>query len=382
MGLIDDTVSLYKREFIIFKTNIRTNIIRAIIFPLIILLIFGSVGNTIKGVPIEVVNYANNPQSVQFINALQQQNIISLKSVTTQYQALQDLNKGHVDVVVIILPGFPNSDPGSTTVTGPSVYVYYSNSYVNLGSSLQQISSAAAEFGARANAALQQGFATNLDQPPQSMVQLNPAYGTQGSYQTFVAGGIIGMVVVFGSMFGGGMSIITDRELGNLKAFLITPVQRSAIVLSKILAGTTTAGLNSVVTIVLILVLGIKIAMGFTGILWIIGLSLLAAFGFSAITGILASRINKIEVYAIAAQSITLPLWFASGAFSPVSALPAWLQPLSAIDPLTYMTIGIRDVMINGYYPIGAMAYDLAILAAFVIVSTIISIKVFKTKVE
>lgn len=376
MGLLSDTMTLYKREMLIFKANLRTNLIRSIMFPLIILLIFGSMGSSIKGVPVEIVNYASNPTSMQFINTLQQQNVIAVKGITTETQALKDLSAGKVDVVVVILPGFPGS--GST----PSVYVYYSNNYVNLGGSLQQIGSAAAVYGARSNAALQQGFVLGDNTvPPQSTISLNPTYGTQGNYSTFLAGGIVGMVVVFGTMFGGGMSIITDRQLGNLKAFLITPVERTSLVLSKMLSGTTQALISGVMLIGIIYLFGIQIAMGFTGVIWILLLCAVAAFGFSGITTTLASRVSKIEIYAIAAQTITMPLWFASGAFSPTSALPGWLQPLSVVDPLTYMTVGIRDIMINGYYPLATMGLDFAILIGFAIVATIVSIKVFSTRV-
>ncbi|MGA2800325.1 MAG: ABC transporter permease [Candidatus Micrarchaeaceae archaeon] len=378
MGLLNDTMTLYKREMLIFKANLRTNLIRSIMFPLIILLIFGSLGSSVKGVPVDVVNYASNPISVQFINTLQQQNVIAVKGITTETQALNDLSTGKVDVVVVILPGFPASSSEST----PSLYVYYSNNYVNLGSSLQQIGSAAAIYGARSNVALQQGFVLgNNGVPPQSTISLNPTYGAQGNYSTFLAGGIIGMVVVFGTMFGGGMSIITDRQLGNLKAFLITPVERTSLVLSKMLSGTTQALISGIMLIGIIYLFGIQIAMGAVGVLWILLLSAVAAFGFSGITTTLASRVNKIEVYAIAAQTITMPLWFASGAFSPTSALPSWLQPLSVVDPLTYMTVGIRDIMINGYYPLATMGLDFAILIGFAIVATIISIKVFSTRV-
>ncbi|MGI0100467.1 MAG: ABC transporter permease [Candidatus Micrarchaeaceae archaeon] len=380
MGLLNDTITLYKRELIIYKANLRTNLIRAIIFPVILLLIFGSINSAPKNVPIEVVNYANNPQSVQFMNNLQSQNYVALKGVTTEYQALKDLDSGRIDVVVIILPGFPASS-ATTTSAGPSVYVYYANNYASLGNSLQQISATAAQFGATTNAALQQGFVLGST-PPESTITLNPTYGTQGNYKTFVAGGLFGMVIVFGSMFGGGMSIIQDRDFGNLKAFLITPVERTALVLSKMLAGTTTGVINAIVMFALIFVFGINIAMGALGIVWILILSVIAAFGFSGMTSALASRVNKVEVYAIAAQTITLPLWFVSGAFSPVSTLPGWLQPLSVIDPLTYVTIGIRDVMMNGYYPLATIELDMAVLAAFIIISTVVAIKVFKTRIE
>jgi len=45
------------------------------------------------------------------------------------------------------------------------------------------------------------------------------------------------------------------------------------------------------------------------------------------------------------------------------------------------MTVGIRDIMINGYYPLATMGLDFAILIGFAIVATIISIKVFSTRV-
>ncbi len=379
MGLIGDTLTLYKREMLIYKANIRTNIARAVVFPLILLVIFGTINATPRNIPVEVVNYANNPKSLQFINNLQQQNIIAVKGVTSQYQALKDLNGGTVDIVVVILPGFPGGS--GTTAASPSVYVYYANNYVSLGSSLQVITSAASQFGARESLSSQNGFLLDGN-APSGTINLNPTYGTNGSYKTFIAGGLFGMVIVFGAMFGGGMSIIQDRDFGNLKAFLITPVERTALVLSKMLSGTTVGFVNAVVMLGLVFAFGINIAMGLVGILWIFALSLIAAFGFSAITSALASRINKVEVYAIAAQTITLPLWFVSGAFSPVTTLPGWLQPLSAVDPLTYVTIGIRDVMMNGYYPIHEIYIDMLVLAIFVVVSTVLAIKVFKTRIE
>jgi hypothetical protein len=64
MGTMEDTITLYKREIIIYRANLRTNILRAVIFPLIILVIFGNLGSSVKGVPIDIVNYANNPKSL------------------------------------------------------------------------------------------------------------------------------------------------------------------------------------------------------------------------------------------------------------------------------------------------------------------------------
>ena len=71
MGMLDDTWTLFTREMLIFKKNLGVSIARSVIFPLIFILILGSIGNTPRNVPIAVVNYDNGPSSFSFINQLE-----------------------------------------------------------------------------------------------------------------------------------------------------------------------------------------------------------------------------------------------------------------------------------------------------------------------
>ncbi|MGA7673572.1 MAG: ABC transporter permease, partial [Rhizomicrobium sp.] len=61
------------------------------------------------------------------------------------------------------------------------------------------------------------------------------------SYLTFMAPGIIGMTLLFSSIFSG-VNVIWDRQFGFLKEMLIAPVSRVGIVLGKI-AGSATVSL-------------------------------------------------------------------------------------------------------------------------------------------
>src|SRR5438067_7314115 len=60
------------------------------------------------------------------------------------------------------------------------------------------------------------------------------------SYIQFVFPGIIGMSILFTSIFGA-MSIVWDREFGFLKEVLVAPIDRWAVAIGKALGGTTQA---------------------------------------------------------------------------------------------------------------------------------------------
>ncbi len=374
MGLLGDSFTLYRREIYIFRSKLRTNIIRSIMFPLILILLLGNIGNVVSNVNTYVVNYANNPASVQFINQLTTQSTLSISGIVPQAQAMAALANNTVSLVIVILPTFPD------TGQSPSVEVYYSNSQINqIGTALPFVGSIADKFGAQVYSG---GQSLYQQSPPASLSIAVPTTGTTSSYKDFLVGGIIIMVAMFGSVFGGGMTIITDRQLGNLKAFLATPINKSAIIVSKLLAGTTFAVINGAVAVVIGLLDGAGIAMGVIGIPWIFLFIVMVALGFSGVTTILASRISRIDVYTIAAQSVTLPLWFLSGAFFPTTSLPSWIYPLSVINPMTYAADGVRDVMLSGYFPANSMELDLGVMLVFIVFGIVLSFKLFKGTIE
>ena len=367
MHIIRDSLTIYKREMLIFKSKLRTNIIRSIIFPLVLIIMLGNLGNTSNiTTNVAVVNYALNAKAYSFIQSLESNHNLKIVNITTETEAMNELRLGKVTDVIIVPESFAQLGDK------PNLYIYYSSGSSDLGDSLQIIDSVAREFGVNSNVT------------PVSDIRSvsNPSYGASASYKTFLVGGIIVMVAVFGSIFGGGMSIITDRQLGNLKSFLITPISKMSIIIGKILSGTTQATIYGIIAIIIGVLDGATILMGFYGIIIILALIILVSLGFSALTIILASRISKVEVYSILANAITLPLWFISGAFFPTSSLPSWLQPVSAVDPLTYAANGIRYIMMDGYYPMSTMVLDFSVLIVFSLVLIYLSFKMFSVTIR
>ena len=70
------------------------------------------------------------------------------------------------------------------------------------------------------------------------------------SYITFMAPGIIGMTILFSSIFAG-INVIFDKQFGFMKETLVAPVSRVGIVLGKI-AGSATVSLIAAGTVLVV----------------------------------------------------------------------------------------------------------------------------------
>ncbi len=374
MGLIEDSIALYNREMLIFMANIRTNAARTAIFPLVILIFFSFLGAAITNVPVVVVNYANNPQSLQFISSLNAQSLMQVQSVSTQSQALQLLNSGQVDFVIVILPTFPSYDGN------PSVQVYYNNVQYSVTSAvLPAIQGHMEEFAPGSNFESQAYLPTSS--APITAVA-TPITGANGNYEDFLFSGVIGMIIVFSALFGAGLSIMSDRQGGNIKAFLITPINKSSILLGRIGASAVQSIFSILIVIAIGLALGNSVQMGIIGVVWIIVLGVLLAVCMTSISLIIGSRLKNLQAFQVFGQATALPLWFISGGIFPVSSFPPILQLISVFDPMTYALNGFRYVVLEGVYPFASMATDVGVLVVFGIITAAISIYLFKGTIE
>ena len=141
MSILDDTMTLFLREMLIFKKNIGPGIARTLMFPIIFILLLGSIGNIPKHVPVAVVNY-DGAASLKFMNQLTSGDSLSVTSVTNQQQAISLLADGNVAAVVVIPAGF-STNPSS------DIYVYTDASSSSSSVASSTVSEAAAALNAK-----------------------------------------------------------------------------------------------------------------------------------------------------------------------------------------------------------------------------------------
>lgn len=182
----------------------------------------------------------------------------------------------------------------------------------------------------------------------------------QGSYLQFVAPGVIGMSVLFSSIFSG-IGLLWDRQFGFLKETLVAPVPRLHIMIGRTLGGATVSMIQG------LLVIGICILTGFRP-LYLSSLPLAVMFMalisivFAALGTTIGSRLQNMQGFQLIMNFLVMPIYFLSGALYPLNNLPAGLVVATRIDPLTYGIDGLRGAFI-GVSHFGART-DAAVLSA------------------
>lgn len=167
----------------------------------------------------------------------------------------------------------------------------------------------------------------------------------QGNYIEFLAPGIIGMSIIFGSVFNG-MSLIWDRQFGFLKETLVAPVSRINIMLGRTLGGATTAMLQGCVVLV------ITLFVGFHPYAWgllvpAVLVMLLVGLLFNAVGLLGGALFSDFQGFQLIMNFLVMPLFFLSGSLFPLKNAPAVLQWIARFDPLAYGIDGLRGLLIN-----------------------------------
>jgi|GEM_PF-1134098 len=155
-------------------------------------------------------------------------------------------------------------------------------------------------------------------------------------------------IIRFTTMWSG-MSIVFDRRLGYLNRFLVTPIPRFSIVLSKILSSVTRALIQATALLIIALGLGLTLKSGVSAldiaILYAVIASL--ALSFSSIFTAVAIRITSHDLVISIANLVNLPLMFTSNAMFPIDQMPQYLQIVAKANPITHANI------ITRYYLLG-----------------------------
>lgn len=182
----------------------------------------------------------------------------------------------------------------------------------------------------------------------------------KGDYIFFLYPGIIGMALLFTSIFSAA-SIIWDREFGFLKEVLVAPISRSAVAIGRALGGSTVAMFQG--SILLLLAPLVKVNLTFPGLISLVLFMFLLSFSLTSLGIVIAARMRSMEGFQMVMNFLTLPMFFLSGAIFPLKNLPSWLDLLVQINPLTYGVDLLRYIM-GGFneYPLGR---DLLVIVGF-----------------
>ena len=204
----------------------------------------------------------------------------------------------------------------------------------------------------------------SLGQPVLYLLALGFGFGPvfakagNGSYLQFMAPGVIGMTVLFSSVFSG-IAMLWDRQFGFLKETLVAPVPRICIMLGRTLGGATVAVIQGLLILVVCLIAGFRPQHWLAVPLSMVFIVLIAMV-FAALGTSIGSVIQDMQGFQLVMNFLVLPIFFLSGALYPLSHLPRALTIITQIDPLSYGVDGLRGILIGVWH--FSFALDVAIL--------------------
>ena len=181
--------------------------------------------------------------------------------------------------------------------------------------------------------------------------------------QIFIPGLLV-MMALFGSAFVG-FNLIDDIRSGVIERFLVTPVNRSAILLGRVLRDAVVLLTQCVLITLVAIPLGLSVNIG--GFLLSLVLYAMVSITMASMSYSFALIYRIEDPLAPTLNTITLPLSLLSGIMLPLALAPLWLQDLAKVNPFSYAVNASRALFAGNFQSID-------IIKGFVIIFLLMSV--------
>jgi ABC-2 type transport system permease protein len=195
-------------------------------------------------------------------------------------------------------------------------------------------------------------------------VSIIPPYKTYVLYEVYITPGLCGMILLFSGMQSS-LSMVYDREMGNMRTLLVSPFPRWFLLFSKLLAGVSVSLLQ---------------VYAFLGVAWFWGVKppihgyflalpalFLAGMMLCSLGMLLSSMIKQLENFAGVMNFVIFPMYFASSALYPlwrIQESSPLLHKICLANPFTYAVELIRFAL-YGHVDWQSLVVVLACTAVF-----------------
>jgi ABC-2 type transport system permease protein len=188
--------------------------------------------------------------------------------------------------------------------------------------------------------------------------------GQQNYLDYFYPGALI-MIVLFTSIFAM-MSLIEDRKEGFLLSVMVAPVPRSAIVLGKVLGGTTLSAIQGIIFLAFAPFAGVHLNP--LQVLLVAVVVLLVSFALTALGFAIAWPMDSTQAFHGIINLFLIPLWLLTTAMFPMSRASGWIRVVMYMNPLTYGVEALRALLYPAMETPFPLPHSMATLLLFSLV--------------
>jgi len=350
-------LSVFRREYL----RNRTGFFFALVFPVILIVIFGAIFSGGSSGPIRV--YAQNNDTGQygtsFLHAMNETNVTQITLIPNNESLPKYLQSNSGGVGLYIPSNF-----SSNLQAGKMVNVtVYNNPSDTSGQIVIGVANGVVNYFnlARVGATPIIGLST------QNVV--SKSY----SYIDFLIPGLIGFSILTSPMFSM-VNISSEYKKSKFfKQLSLTPLTKGEWLTSKVIWYVVL----SIISFFLMTLFGrVFFHAQITINAAVIPFLVIGPLFFVSL-GMLVGTITKsVESAGVVGNIITFPMMFLSGTFFPISLMPTYLQQFAHILPLFYLIEGLNNVMVYANY--SQALVDVAVLLVISVVVFVLAVRFFK----
>jgi ABC-2 type transport system permease protein len=174
-----------------------------------------------------------------------------------------------------------------------------------------------------------------------------------------------------------GLALVTEIDNGYFDKLLVAPISRSAIVLGRLGADLVRGVGSSAFVLVFGIILGAHVEAGILGAVLIVVLSALFGVAYAGFGILVALRTRNVQA-TNTSFLLFFPLLFLTPNFVPFDRLSPVMETLARVNPVSYVIVGLRSLVIDGW-DAGKIAAAVAVIVGMGVVLTALSLRAIAT---
>lgn len=358
----------------------RRLIVMLVIPPTLNIVLFGfALNSTVTNLRLGVVDESRSPDSRELVSAMTESLAFRVsKYYLSDDEMIADISAGNLDAALVIPADFARKHARGETAevqfivdavnsnTAQIASGYASRIVAALNQKLLaenppragQTSSAAqivAGGGSDSSASdstssAQISLSTTDAQPKSKQSSVAPRvallYNPGLLNSWFIVTGLIGALLVLQGSIVAAASMVVEKEVGTIEQLLMTPAEAGEIITAKM------------APIFILLTCDIGLALGVAKLVFSVPVrgSLLFFFASGALCVLSGIGIGTLIATFVGSQQqaqlmsffVNPPLVLLSGATTPIEGMPAWLQPVTLLNPVRHFATISRGILLKG----------------------------------
>jgi len=349
------------KVFLLIFLRDRQSIFFSLFFPIIFMTVFGFVNSGQQdSIKVGIVNESSSNVAANFITSLEQNPIFDV-TPGSEEKLREELVAGDQTLVLILPAAFNDqSDGAELRLLVDAAQVQQRGLIMPV---LQQTL-----------LEIQREF-RNI--PPMFTLPLEDKRARSQRYIHALYPGSLAVTLMQPSNAGSGFNIVEYRRKGILKRLFVTPIQPRDFITSIVLARMSIVLIQlSVLIAFAVFMLDVGIVGSFPAFYFIV---ILGTFIFLCLGFCLGSVAKTQQAVMAVGNLVIFPQIFLSGIFYPIESMPALMQPIAKLLPLSFISTAMREIANNGASLLDIIP-SLAGIAVWFVIAFILATRLFVWK--